>query len=759
MNDIGVVSGVIELTDNFTSEIGLAEAALHHFTVENQTSLLAVAGAVGLVTAAFGAAAAAVYNLGQRGADVNDVEQTLEHFSGTAAAAAANLEALRKGTMGTVDDFELMKSASHMLSAGVKLNTDDFNTLGSAAFVLQNRGLGGTKEMMDLVSNAMVTGRTRALAMKLGVVDVGDAEQKLAERLGVTVDMLTDEAKAEAKRTQIMTMLRSAVKDAGVQERDFGEQIEFVKTQMMNWTDQMGQAIAKSPALSAAMAVISNAVGDAFGGTNQDLIKEIMEWVKSFAVVMTDVGLATIETARVANVVWSAIKTLVLGTTTVIVASLAGISEAVENLAKVGEALHILPEGSADAIKEVRVKLEEMYDGMVKETAEAAKGLAGHSDFDKTLDKLGGTMFRVRDALVDNKAAHDENNKVVDIAANNAKKLAGLLEAHNKIMVDQKKVTDLMIKSTKELNGIWEDYFLIVAKNSGTSQDALRAGIEGTFRKQVDALEALDPLYREKYAAYEAIAKKSLEGIASDWGSVKDKSIEALQQEADKQRETYTEMLTNGLHFHREVLDAQLQKVHDTADAARGMGTAFKDAYAMAAQAAEAAKKKAEAVQEAAEKAHKAMMEMGGSEDVTSANFDRVLKNFMTNGGWNPSMQGVNQYKDPYALAKEGYSMEEILKYAFNSSYQGHMPPPKGPRIPGFAEGGMVDIMVGERGPEVARVPLGTSVFPGGTSRPGSGSSIVLQFNVNGTAVEAAQKIKKIIMDELKNVHQFSAVR
>jgi hypothetical protein len=76
----------------------------------------------------------------------------------------------------------------------------------------------------------------------------------------------------------------------------------------------------------------------------------------------------------------------------------------------------------------------------------------------------------------------------------------------------------------------------------------------------VQALDALDPLYNAKYAAYRATADEALKGIRSDWDNVKDHSIEALQQQADQALRTYNDMIESGQHFTREVLDAQLQK-------------------------------------------------------------------------------------------------------------------------------------------------------------------------------------------------------
>ncbi|KKM27839.1 hypothetical protein LCGC14_1570660, partial [marine sediment metagenome] len=83
-------------------------------------------------------------------------------------------------------------------------------------------------------------------------------------------------------------------------------------------------------------------------------------------------------------------------------------------------------------------------------------------------------------------------------------------------------------------------------------------------------------------------------------------------------------------------------------------------------------------------------------------------------------------------------------------------PPGPGPRIPGFQKGGTV--MVGEGGPEIVRLPLGSTVFPSGVSPPPAGDNISLVFNVNGTGRDAAQQIKRIIMRELKVIRQFGAV-
>lgn len=59
MTDIAAIRGLIELQDNFTSELGIADLAMKQFSETNQTSLNAVAKAAGFVAAGVAAIGAA----------------------------------------------------------------------------------------------------------------------------------------------------------------------------------------------------------------------------------------------------------------------------------------------------------------------------------------------------------------------------------------------------------------------------------------------------------------------------------------------------------------------------------------------------------------------------------------------------------------------------------------------------------------------------------------------------------------------------
>jgi len=774
--EIAPIHGLIELTDNFTSELGLARAALSNFTKENQQSLTAVAVVTGTVAAGIAAIGVAAIELGKRGSDVNDLRATIEQFAGGANEAKAAMDALRAGTLNTVDDFTLASNAAHLLSTGVKLTAADFGTLGEAAFVLQNRGLGGTAEQLKLVSDALVTGRTRALAMSLGVIAVDDAEEAYAKTLGVTAEQLSESGKAEAKRIEVLRILREATVAAGEQQRDFGEEFEFASAQVRNFIDDLGSSIASSDVFSAGLRAVGEAVAGAFDNNKAKAIENITSLLEDGAVKLIDLGQVAITAARIFEGSFGGVRTVIAFVSTGIVGVARLLAETIAVAAGAAAKLHLISPETLSEIQSSREELRGMRADLALQTEEAAASVLGHTKFGEALDVLSQNMNDVRTAMMAAKNATGEQTEASGASAEAAAANAAAQADLTSKMIDQTKVAAAMTKSSKELSTIWDDYFKAVARSSGTSRDQQIADIEATFNSQVASLDHLDPLFNEKYKALRATANANLTAISVDWDSVRDRSIEALQETADKAHETYEAMIDSGLHFTREVLDEQLKKWKDAQAAANGWGTDAKKAVADvtkevkildSAWADNAAAAAASingttimvrtlhgdliSLQEAMK-----LKQTGGSFDVTSANFGQALTDYLTKGGFTSGSEN-RQFRDPMGLAKKGYSFSEVIKYAFDPKQQGTLPPPQGPRIPGFIQGGTVDIKVGEGGPETVRVPLGSTVYPTGTGPSGGTQVVNLNFQVNGTAVQTAEAIKKIIMSQLKSVRQFGS--
>ncbi|MFH0903181.1 MAG: hypothetical protein V2A73_21340 [Pseudomonadota bacterium] len=108
------------------------------------------------------------------------------------------LEALRRGTRGTVSDFRLMQIANKSMLLGVGQNAEEFEKIATMARRLGRAvGRDATEAFEDLT---MGIGReSRLILDNLGIiVDAGEAYELYAAQLGMTVDALTDMQKRTA---------------------------------------------------------------------------------------------------------------------------------------------------------------------------------------------------------------------------------------------------------------------------------------------------------------------------------------------------------------------------------------------------------------------------------------------------------------------------------------------------------------------------------------------------------------------------------
>jgi len=693
--DIAPIKGLIELQDDFTGQLGIAEAALGNFTRNNQESLKAVAGAAGLVVAALGAVTIAVIALGNRGSDVNDVRATLEHFVGTAEKAEATMEALRQGTKNTVDNFTLAKEAAHLLSAGVKLTTEEFGTLGQAAFVLQNRGLGPTKEQLGLISDALVTGRTRALAMSLGVIDNTNAMEDYAKSIGVTVDQLSDAGKAEAKRIEVMRLLKVAVKDAGEQARDFGEQFEAAQAAITNWVDDLGGAIAESKVFSAAFKSVEEALKDAFGDGGQEAIQQIVHAIEQGAIAVLGFASDMLVLAKIADNVWNGIRTVVLAVETVIVGTATAVAELGNTWVRVGYAVGLVSDQTAASMQDTTTALEEITKGLAIQTAEAAKATVATSEFDNNIDKLRSTLDKTQQSMIAASNATMDTGKTNEVQVKGLEKLAATQEQVNQKMVNATKVQQALEKSTKELN-----------ENSGLtfSREALK--------------EQLDK-YRE------------LQGEVRNYGrSVSDAVMDAASS---------IQILDKSWVTDADIAEATINKTTVMVRTLSGELITLMEAQ----------RRQQQGFSYQVEPIDQFTI------DKTPGGADALLKELLYLSQNIETMRmTIKDQRDQnnyfHALARYN-----VLRDAYNLLISQSKKKPAS-----FEEGGTV--MVGERGPEIVRLPIGATVYPTGMMpipQDGMAGDVVFYntWQVNGTGADVARDASRIIMRQLKNARQFGS--
>lgn len=765
MFDLGIVRGLLDLKNNFSKEIENASKGMDVFSRQVSgmsgpfdafsddalESFEAVTKGVGLAVGAVTAFGTAVYQLASRGADVLDVKGAFEQFSGSTLQAEANLRGLRTGVQGTIDDMALMQTATHLLSTGVKMGASDFQTLGTAAAVLADRGLGSTAEMMKVISDAMVTGKTRALSMKLGVIDLGDAAENYAKTLGVEAEMLSEAGKAEAARVQVMGMLKTAVAGAGEQTKDFNDKIAFGWAQVQNWIDQIAMGVTQSDVLHAALDGLGKGFDEAFGSDQSTRIQTIVGLIEDGMILTANLGIATVEAARVIYTAWSGAETVIKGFLTVLLNVGTGMAAVVSGIADMAASIPGATDGMkqfAEDSKDATEMLGNMTRSMAEQTAEAARATVGQGEFHETLDKVGGTLFRIKDAMV--AAKNNSKEYTGEVEANTEAQIANsaAVETNTKGMIDQAKARELQEKTLERISKLQEEYTDIMLKTSGTVADKQVKDILRWKDAQIDAAKDAGQATKQFYEELERTADAKLKAVGVDWDTLQQKSKQSLIEQRDIALRTYEEMSRRIGEFTRRDMQEQLMKYRELDIAVRTFGRssvqaqqAVQDSMLVSLQSMDQFIKKTRE----AEAAQRALQEGASySFEVTAENFNEVAKSF-----------GLNIAK-ARELAKLGLSFAQIVGVLRGMP----MPTNPGPRISGFAhgvenfEGGMA--IVGEQGPELVRLPRGSSVTP--NHEIGRGITLVNYWQVNGTGREVARDVLRIINEQLRTGRMLPSV-
>jgi len=231
--------------------------------------------------------AAALPQIALKGAAVDDVATNFDHLAHQAGTTAEALTgALRTGTHSTISDFNLMQVASRDLAAGMNLTDEQFGLLAKGAFALAQATGTDVKQALDTMNDAMLTGRTRALALLTGKIDTAAAEEKYAKSLGVTKDALTEAGKLEAGRAAILDAVSAATTRLGDQTDGLDERVAQAEASWSNFTDNLGRGIATSGVLMDALTGVKTILEQAFGGTQETLIQHIVAAVEDVVIVL-----------------------------------------------------------------------------------------------------------------------------------------------------------------------------------------------------------------------------------------------------------------------------------------------------------------------------------------------------------------------------------------------------------------------------------------------------------------------------------------
>lgn len=755
MLDLGVVRGALEMRDDFNKVVEDGVENLGHleekvqkmggpfdmFSEEAVESFESVTKAIGIAVAAVTAGIVAVHELAETGSDVGDVKSAFENLSGGAAQAELNLRALRSGVRGTVDDVALMKEGVRLMSAGVKVGSDEFRSMSEAAFILADRGLGSVEELMGLVSDAMVTGRTRALATKIGVIDLGDAHQNYADKLGVTVDMLSDTAKAEANREQVMKLLNKTISEAAPIQRDYGDAIGEGVAWLRNFRDEVAQGVHDSAVFQTLLSEVSEVLGETFGANKEELVKNVVKAIESALIFTTNLGLATVEAARVIYTAWKGVETVILAVETAIVGVGAGVAVTMSGVTGLAASLPGATQGMKDMAAESAENAEQlkaMTISLAEQTAEAAKATVGQSEFHDTLDRVGAMLMHLKDSM---QAARDGTNEETQATDDNTEAQRKNREANegvNNSLLNQTKLRELEKQGLQEATKLWDEYYQLHSARGGVTIEEEIAGINRWKENLTQKMKEAHTDTKAFYDALEALSKEKTEQALYDFDLLAEGSRSRLQEIAAQAQRNFEYAVAHASEFRQGFLD-HLRAIRDQAvDDARGMGKAYESALTTVGVKAEEAASKLDKMRDSAKKAAQEVNQ-SFSFEVTKENVDQVIDSMKLDRA------------RIYELLRKGLSLQQ----AVNVSRGAAMPTNPGPRVPGFAQGGTVG-WVGEQGPELAALPTGTRIVSNHALRNTGSMVNHLTFNVYGQTEEQARRIKDLIIREVMTQRQFT---
>lgn len=230
-----------------------------------------------------------ISHLVMTGSAISDVSSNFETLAAKAGlVGSALIGSLREGTHRTINDFELMKTATQDLAAGMNLTDKQFGVLAKGAFALAQATGTDVKTALDTMNDAMLTGRTRALALLTGKIDLQAAEEKYAKSIGTTADHLSEEGKLEAARAGILDAVAASTERLGDQVDGLDENVAQIQATWENFNNALAKSVAESPVLAAAFQAVEEAITGAIGSNQEDLVHNLTEAINQAALKIPD---------------------------------------------------------------------------------------------------------------------------------------------------------------------------------------------------------------------------------------------------------------------------------------------------------------------------------------------------------------------------------------------------------------------------------------------------------------------------------------
>lgn len=480
---VGTLSGYIELEDKMSGALDIISNRLDKFDAK----LGGVGSRVAESAAGFFTAEAALNALSSAAGFISDRLGDLENGLMAAGDLRGNFEnlttqagllsdvllnELRTASHNTITDFDLIKRANENLSAGLKLSEEQFGLLAEGAFALANATGVDTVEALNTMNDAMVTGRTRAIQMLTGKIDLAKAEEDYARTLGVSVDKLTEEGKLQAARNAILASVGAAVGRLGEQTDGLDERIAQAQVTYQNFMDELGRTIAESPVVMEMLDSIGAALTNAFGTNQEEAIRRVVTSLEDVAITSLEVAQYISDAVGIAGMTWNSfqviLETSVQGWRAITIV----VEEVLLGLAKLANFVSADTVGD-NWIKSLEGDLERLYGELaageerIKQHKQESEGWA------QSTGRVNEQLEALRQRMIDARGEQEANTAAGDVLAANQEKLAATATAWGKAQ----ETTNHAMAQTKEEAKKQADALAEIASAGKTWQETL-AGVD-----------------------------------------------------------------------------------------------------------------------------------------------------------------------------------------------------------------------------------------------------------------------------------------
>jgi len=367
-----------------------------------------------IMLGAGGAAAAGILALATSAGTIPGITRAFEMMS---KESGLSLEQLRKASMGTVSDLELMRLSNVALTgAGEQLGVEFGQNLPKLLNIAQAAAR-ATGQSSEFMFQSLVTGIKRTSPMLIDntglQLKLGEANKALADQLGVTTEQLSGEQKQIAIFNATLQAGQKMVDQFGGGQTTAAEQTQAFTTRLKNLKDEL--SVELLPAFTTAMDVVGKAVGKF-----ADLAIPLKTTIAHFAVLGTGVLLVGGIVAKLVGFVGPAI--VIVGKLgTVAISTAQTLALMAMEAGSLGAALRALavtagPLVLAGALVAAIVAIHQMEEAHKKE---AAAIVEASDTYDHYISRMRGAKlesYALSESLYEQVKAIQATGQAIDVA-------------------------------------------------------------------------------------------------------------------------------------------------------------------------------------------------------------------------------------------------------------------------------------------------------------------------------------------------------